>query len=73
MGNAQNTNLPNTEKVKHEYSCSKLKVGICEMQGWRDQMEDSYLTELEYEEDTFLFGIFDGHGGIILFYNSQVV
>jgi protein phosphatase 1G len=43
-----------------------LTFVVSEMQGWRDQMEDSTLTVLKLDEplsDTSLFGIFDGHGG----------
>ena len=45
---------------------NNLSYVVSEMQGWRDQMEDTTLTLLKLEEplaDTSLFGIFDGHGG----------
>jgi len=45
---------------------NNLSFVVSEMQGWRDQMEDSTLSVLKLEEplsNTSLFGIFDGHGG----------
>jgi serine/threonine protein phosphatase PrpC len=33
------------------------------MQGWRLNMEDACITNLEFDKDTALFGVFDGHGG----------
>lgn len=41
------------------------KYGICEMQGWRNEMEDSncvFKSESEHDEWSF-FAVFDGHGG----------
>ena len=32
------------------------------MQGWRTSQEDAHTAE-QLDEDTFLFGVFDGHGG----------
>ena len=45
---------------------NNISFVVSEMQGWRDQMEDSTLTLLKLDEplsDISLFGIFDGHGG----------
>lgn len=45
---------------------NNLSFVVSEMQGWRDQMEDTTLSLLKLEDplsDTSLFGIFDGHGG----------
>jgi serine/threonine protein phosphatase PrpC len=33
------------------------------MQGWRTNMEDAHLAELDFEDDMHMFGVFDGHGG----------
>lgn len=37
------------------------------MQGWRDSMEDSHIAALNVgkDKDIHIFGVFDGHGGII--------
>jgi serine/threonine protein phosphatase PrpC len=37
------------------------------MQGWRKRMEDAFLAEIDLGKDKNIniFGIFDGHGGII--------
>jgi len=31
--------------------------------GWRNTMEDAHIAELNLGDDTYLFGVFDGHGG----------
>jgi protein phosphatase 1G len=39
------------------------------MQGWRKRMEDSHIADLALgsNNNTHIFGVFDGHGGIIKF------
>ena len=54
---------PNTEKHSFEGKTSKFEYGGCEMQGWRLNMEDAVITSTEFDTDTVLFGVFDGHGG----------
>jgi len=39
--------------------------GIGAMQGWRKNMEDAYLFNLNIGNNISLFGIFDGHGGML--------
>ncbi|CAF0714258.1 unnamed protein product [Brachionus calyciflorus] len=42
-----------------------LKYGICEMQGWRNEMEDSncvFKSQSDQDEWSF-YAVFDGHGG----------
>ena len=41
------------------------------MQGWRKNMEDAKICNLEVKcnnKNYFIFGVFDGHGGIIEIY-----
>jgi serine/threonine protein phosphatase PrpC len=33
------------------------------MQGWRINMEDAMITNLNFDTDAALFAVFDGHGG----------
>lgn len=33
------------------------------MQGWRNTMEDSHISEFDVEPGVHVFGVFDGHGG----------
>lgn len=33
------------------------------MQGWRLNMEDEHISNLEFAKDKALFAVFDGHGG----------
>ena len=40
-----------------------VKFSTCEMQGWRNTMEDAKLANMELDPETMLFGVFDGHGG----------
>jgi len=40
-----------------------MRHGTCEMQGWRVNMEDAQLAVPEFDEQTSLYGVFDGHGG----------
>jgi len=54
---------PNTEKHSVDDKNEKFAYGACEMQGWRLNMEDAVITNLSFDADTALFGVFDGHGG----------
>lgn len=40
-----------------------VRYATCEMQGWRNTMEDAKLANISLDRDTMLFGVFDGHGG----------
>jgi len=45
-----------------------------EMQGWRKNMEDSKITELQIKvgsKNYCVFGVFDGHGGTGLAYVQE--
>jgi serine/threonine protein phosphatase PrpC len=33
------------------------------MQGWRGNMEDSHIADLDIGDGNSLFAVFDGHGG----------
>ena len=67
MGNeADNVNQPNTEKATYDKTVSNMKIGVCEMQGWRRTMEDAAIVLPNFEKNTSLFGILDGHGGSII-------
>jgi serine/threonine protein phosphatase PrpC len=49
------------EGKKVIYACS-------EMQGWRNTMEDAHITKADLNDEVSIFGVFDGHGGIIVFH-----
>jgi serine/threonine protein phosphatase PrpC len=67
MGNeTENINHANTEKATYDKTVSNMKIGVCEMQGWRSTMEDAAIVLPNYEKNTSLFGILDGHGGSII-------
>lgn len=44
---------------------SKWTYGVSAMQGWRQGMEDSHITDPDFdpERQNGLFAVFDGHGG----------
>ena len=67
MGNeSDNVNQANTEKATYDKIISNMKIGVCEMQGWRRTMEDAAIVLPNFEKNTSLFGILDGHGGSII-------
>ena len=67
MGNeADNVNQANTEKATYDKTVANMKIGVCEMQGWRRTMEDAAIVLPNFEKNTSLFGILDGHGGSII-------
>ena len=67
MGNeAENVNQANTEKATYDKTLTNMKIGVCEMQGWRKTMEDAAIVLPNFEKNTSLFGILDGHGGSIV-------
>jgi hypothetical protein len=43
-----------------------MKIGVCEMQGWRRTIEDAAIVLPNFEKNSSLFGILDGHGGSII-------
>ena len=59
-------NQANTEKATCDKILSTMKIGICEMQGWRRTMEDTTIVLPNFEKNTSLFGILDGHGCSII-------
>lgn len=38
------------------------------MQGWRKSMEDAHIAHLDLPGGVNLFGVFDGHGGRLIFH-----
>ena len=67
MGNeTDSVNQANTEKGTYDKTVSNMKIGVCEMQGWRRTMEDAAIVLPNFEKNTSLFGVLDGHGGSII-------
>ena len=54
---------PIRDKKTHKGENALVRFASCEMQGWRNTMEDAKLANLVLDEHTMLFGVFDGHGG----------
>lgn len=54
---------PNISKEIFLGDNKSLEYVAGEMQGWRITMEDAIITEPNYDIETSLFAIFDGHGG----------
>jgi len=36
------------------------------MQGWRNTMEDAHICELDLGDGVSFFGVYDGHGGMLI-------
>ncbi|EGR34512.1 protein phosphatase 2c, putative [Ichthyophthirius multifiliis] len=52
--------LKDTEKGQN----NRFEYTAVGMQGWRTNMEDSHIANLNFDgEDKSIFGVFDGHGG----------
>ena len=51
-----------TDKETVQQHLAHLEVGISSQQGWRKTQEDAHISS-QIEENTLLFGVFDGHGG----------
>ncbi len=67
MGNeSENAKTANTEKATYDKTVKNMKIGVCEMQGWRQTMEDAAIVLPNFEKKTSLFGVLDGHGGSII-------
>jgi len=54
---------PITEKETESGQGHRFTYGASAMQGWRTGMEDAHINELQLDENTALFGVYDGHGG----------
>lgn len=55
---------PNKEKISEDGQNERVIYGACSMQGWRVNMEDSHLAQLNFNDKNHcLFAVFDGHGG----------
>ncbi|KAM3963119.1 putative protein phosphatase CG10417 isoform 2-T2 [Aphomia sociella] len=54
---------PVTEKVSSDEANEKLECGASSMQGWRVNQEDAHNTILDFDGNTSLFAVYDGHGG----------
>ena len=55
----------NPDKTKNDFKGEndKFRYTCTEMQGWRGNMEDSHIAEINIGDGNALFGVFDGHGG----------
>jgi serine/threonine protein phosphatase PrpC len=57
---------PKTQKETKTDTSNYIRYTSAEMQGWRKNMEDSKITELNVNINNkryCVFGVFDGHGG----------
>jgi serine/threonine protein phosphatase PrpC len=54
---------PIREKKTQHGENHRVKFATCEMQGWRNSMEDAKIANISLDAETMLFGVFDGHGG----------
>uniref|UniRef100_A0A1A7WSJ9 Protein phosphatase 1G n=2 Tax=Iconisemion striatum TaxID=60296 RepID=A0A1A7WSJ9_9TELE len=54
---------PNTSKTSSDGGNSNMSFGFSAMQGWRVSMEDAHNCIPEFDEETAMFSVYDGHGG----------
>nr|XP_020445688.1 protein phosphatase 1G isoform X2 [Monopterus albus] len=54
---------PNTTKTSSDGGNSNMSYGFSAMQGWRVSMEDAHNCIPEFDDETAMFAVFDGHGG----------
>ncbi|KAM3625881.1 uncharacterized protein V6R79_019172 [Siganus canaliculatus] len=54
---------PNTSKTSSDGGNSHISYGFSAMQGWRVSMEDAHNCIPEFDEETAMFAVYDGHGG----------
>lgn len=46
-----------------------MRYGATGMQGWRNTMEDSHIASLDLGNGVAFFGVYDGHGGKIHYFD----
>lgn len=54
---------PILDKVSSDETSDRLSYGASSMQGWRVSQEDAHNCILDFDTDTSLFAVYDGHGG----------
>jgi serine/threonine protein phosphatase PrpC len=54
---------PKLDKQIEIKSNDRLTSTLVQMQGWRISMEDAHINEPNFDLNSSLFAIFDGHGG----------
>lgn len=54
---------PSKHKAVSRGEDERVRYGTAAMQGWRVSMEDAHVVELNLDQDTAFFAVFDGHGG----------
>ncbi|KAM4597032.1 LOW QUALITY PROTEIN: protein phosphatase 1G [Fundulus diaphanus] len=54
---------PNTTKTSSDGGNSSMSYGFSAMQGWRVSMEDAHNCIPDFDEETAMFAVYDGHGG----------
>ncbi|KAM6943439.1 protein phosphatase 1G isoform 2-T2 [Xenentodon cancila] len=54
---------PNTAKSSSDGGNTNMSYGFSAMQGWRVSMEDAHNCIPEFDKETAMFAVYDGHGG----------
>ena len=78
--------IPKTDKISEDKTSQNGKVntfkmqlnfqveyGASAMQGWRNTMEDAHICELDMGDGVHFFGVYDGHGGMILYQSLLIL
>ena len=51
---------PNTEKSSDKGENERMLYGVSSMQGWRMNMEDAHIADVDFDQGISLFAVFDG-------------
>ncbi|GLV32541.1 uncharacterized protein CBL_00749 [Carabus blaptoides fortunei] len=54
---------PITHKISSDNDSERVRYGASSMQGWRVSQEDAHNCVIEFDKQTSLFAVYDGHGG----------
>lgn len=56
---------PSTNKEKEDKETENLRYGICNIQGWKRNLDNTFISKITLETnfDYFIFGIFCGNNG----------
>ncbi|XP_068219913.1 protein phosphatase 1G [Palaemon carinicauda] len=55
--------VPVTDKISNDEEGKNVAYGASSMQGWRVSQEDAHNSIIDFEGDSHLFAVYDGHGG----------
>lgn len=52
-----------TRPISEDGEGTRVRFGVSAVQGWRSTQEDAHMAVPDFDTNTSLFGVFDGHNG----------